>query len=70
MQEFFRELNVAGDAEYELLEVSSQGVLHYGKVRAVLIYMSDNRHVYYGQTSVNRNFLNLFPERVQLILDE
>ena len=60
MQEFFRELNVASDAEYKLLEVSSKGVLNNGKVRTVLIYMSDDRHVYYRQASVNCNFLNLF----------
>ena len=69
MQEFFRELDIASDTEHELLQVSGESILDYGKVRAVLIYMSNDRHVYYRQTSVNRNFLNLLSEGVQLVLD-
>ena len=69
MQEFFWKLNVACDSEDKLLKISGEGVLNYGKVRAVLIYMSDDRHVYYRQAGVNRNFLHLLPQSVQLILN-
>ena len=69
MQEFFRELNVASHSEYELLQVSGKGILDYCKVRAVLIYMSNDRHVYYCQTGVNRNFLHLLPQSVQLVFN-
>ena len=69
MQEFFWELYIARDTEYELLQVAGQGILNYSKVRAVLIYMSNDCHVYYRQTSVNRNFLNLLSQSVQLVFN-
>ena len=69
MQEFFRELYISSDTEHKLLQVSGQGILNYCKVRAVLIYMSNDRHVYYRQTCVNRNFLHLLPQSVQLVLN-
>ena len=69
MQEFFWELDIASDTEHELLQVAGESILDYCKVRAVLIYMSNDRHVYYCQTGVNRNFLYLLPQGVQLVFN-
>ena len=69
MQELFRELYIAGDTENELLEIAGECILDYSVVRAVLVNTTDDCHVYYGQTGVNRNFLHLLPQSVQLFLD-